>query len=252
MFSSRERRVGPRGGHVLRGARPRRHHESRLRAHRPVRFGRHRRAGGLQSHLLQFHLRSVSFLSARRMIAAHTSCHDSSSNTPEHFLRQRVCSVIPTSTEVREPYFFVKFLTQFSSILAACGGEMTAMRGAFNSPRYPDPYPNNVECVWTFRASPGNKIQLTFRYRLQKVSHNSKQIFSNQQHLQAKFVESRAVLPQSRCWQTFSAKNGKIFFAACSTLRSQTTAIWTSWRFGWTAQRGRCSVDSAATLFPRT
>lgn len=34
--------------------------------------------------------------------------------------------------------------------------------GAFNSPNYPDPYPANVECVWTIRSSPGNRLQLSF------------------------------------------------------------------------------------------
>lgn len=34
--------------------------------------------------------------------------------------------------------------------------------GAFTSPNYPDPYPANVECVWTIRSSPGNRLQLSF------------------------------------------------------------------------------------------
>lgn len=34
--------------------------------------------------------------------------------------------------------------------------------GAFTSPNYPDPYPANVECVWTVRSSPGNRLQLSF------------------------------------------------------------------------------------------
>lgn len=34
--------------------------------------------------------------------------------------------------------------------------------GAFNSPNYPDPYPANVECVWTVKSSPGNRLQLSF------------------------------------------------------------------------------------------
>lgn len=34
--------------------------------------------------------------------------------------------------------------------------------GAFNSPNYPDAYPPNVECVWTIRSSPGNRLQLSF------------------------------------------------------------------------------------------
>lgn len=34
--------------------------------------------------------------------------------------------------------------------------------GAFNSPSYPDPYLPNLECVWTIRSSPGNRLQLSF------------------------------------------------------------------------------------------
>ncbi|XP_013879229.1 cubilin [Austrofundulus limnaeus] len=34
--------------------------------------------------------------------------------------------------------------------------------GAFNSPNFPDAYPPNIECVWTIRSSPGNRLQLSF------------------------------------------------------------------------------------------
>lgn len=34
--------------------------------------------------------------------------------------------------------------------------------GAFNSPNYPDAYPPNLECVWTIKSSPGNRLQLSF------------------------------------------------------------------------------------------
>lgn len=46
----------------------------------------------------------------------------------------------------------------------ACGADFTSEHGSFNSPAYPDSYPTNVECVWTIRRSPGNRIQLAFRY----------------------------------------------------------------------------------------
>lgn len=46
----------------------------------------------------------------------------------------------------------------------ACGADFTSEHGSFNSPAYPDSYPANVECVWTIRRSPGNRIQLAFRY----------------------------------------------------------------------------------------
>jgi len=46
----------------------------------------------------------------------------------------------------------------------ACGGSLTAEHGQFTSPRYPDPYVANVECVWNISVSPGNRIMLAFRY----------------------------------------------------------------------------------------
>lgn len=45
---------------------------------------------------------------------------------------------------------------------AGCGGDLRMESGAFNSPNYPDPYPANVDCVWTVRSSPGNRLQLSF------------------------------------------------------------------------------------------
>lgn len=45
---------------------------------------------------------------------------------------------------------------------SGCGGDLVMESGAFNSPNYPDPYPPNVECVWTIRSSPGNRLQLSF------------------------------------------------------------------------------------------
>lgn len=48
--------------------------------------------------------------------------------------------------------------------VSACGGDFTARNGAFASPSYPNSYPANTECVWTIRVSPGNRVQLSFRY----------------------------------------------------------------------------------------
>ena len=50
-------------------------------------------------------------------------------------------------------------------VFSACGGDLTSEHGAFNSPQYPAPYPNNRECIWTIKASPGNSIIVTFRYQ---------------------------------------------------------------------------------------
>jgi len=45
----------------------------------------------------------------------------------------------------------------------ACGGSLTAEHGQFTSPRYPDSYVANVECVWNISVSPGNRLRLAFR-----------------------------------------------------------------------------------------
>lgn len=50
----------------------------------------------------------------------------------------------------------------FYFLYLGCGGDLVMETGAFNSPNYPDAYPPNVECVWTIRSSPGNRIQLSF------------------------------------------------------------------------------------------
>ncbi|CAL1576609.1 unnamed protein product [Knipowitschia caucasica] len=54
------------------------------------------------------------------------------------------------------------FRATYSASTSSCGGDMLMETGAFNSPNYPDPYPPNVECVWTIRSSPGNRLQLSF------------------------------------------------------------------------------------------
>ncbi|KAF7648099.1 hypothetical protein LDENG_00162070 [Lucifuga dentata] len=54
------------------------------------------------------------------------------------------------------------FRATYSASMSSCGGDMVMETGAFNSPNFPDAYPNNVECVWTIRSSPGNRLQLSF------------------------------------------------------------------------------------------
>ncbi|TWW71481.1 Cubilin 460 kDa receptor, partial [Takifugu flavidus] len=54
------------------------------------------------------------------------------------------------------------FRATYSASTSSCGGDLVMENGAFNSPNYPDPYPPNVECVWTIRSSPGNRLQLSF------------------------------------------------------------------------------------------
>ncbi|QQP52138.1 Cubilinlike, partial [Caligus rogercresseyi] len=47
----------------------------------------------------------------------------------------------------------------YSKENSACGGELTSGRGRISSPNYPDPYPINVECVWTLGGWPGNRVR---------------------------------------------------------------------------------------------
>nr|DBA25188.1 TPA: hypothetical protein GDO54_012746 [Pyxicephalus adspersus] len=42
-----------------------------------------------------------------------------------------------------------------------CGGELSGPIGSFSSPGYPMKYPNNRECIWYIRTSPGSSIQVT-------------------------------------------------------------------------------------------
>lgn len=54
------------------------------------------------------------------------------------------------------------FRATYSASTSSCGGDFVMESGAFNSPSYPDPYLPNLECVWTIRSSPGNRLQLSF------------------------------------------------------------------------------------------
>uniref|UniRef100_A0A8C5HD89 Cubilin n=1 Tax=Gouania willdenowi TaxID=441366 RepID=A0A8C5HD89_GOUWI len=54
------------------------------------------------------------------------------------------------------------FRATYSASTSSCGGDLVMESGAFNSPNYPDSYPPNVECVWSLRSSPGNRVQLSF------------------------------------------------------------------------------------------
>ncbi|XP_056290732.1 cubilin [Pseudoliparis swirei] len=54
------------------------------------------------------------------------------------------------------------FRATYSASTSSCGGDLLMETGAFNSPNYPDAYPPSVECVWTIRSSPGNRLQLSF------------------------------------------------------------------------------------------
>ncbi|KAM4534255.1 cubilin [Odontesthes bonariensis] len=54
------------------------------------------------------------------------------------------------------------FRATYTASTSSCGGDLVMQNGAFDSPNYPDAYPPNMECVWTIRSSPGNRLQLSF------------------------------------------------------------------------------------------
>lgn len=54
----------------------------------------------------------------------------------------------------------------------ACGGDLQALQGSFTSPEYPNSYPNDIECVWTIKSSPGSKVMVTFSFfNIQQSDH---------------------------------------------------------------------------------
>uniref|UniRef100_W5MX16 Cubilin n=1 Tax=Lepisosteus oculatus TaxID=7918 RepID=W5MX16_LEPOC len=42
-----------------------------------------------------------------------------------------------------------------------CGGDLFGPQGFFNSPGYPNRYPDNRECIWHIETAPGSSIQIT-------------------------------------------------------------------------------------------
>ena len=43
-----------------------------------------------------------------------------------------------------------------------CGGEFTDANGHLSSPSYPDNYPSNADCIYTFSQPTGSVILLNF------------------------------------------------------------------------------------------
>lgn len=58
-------------------------------------------------------------------------------------------------------YNKIKLILCFCISLACGSGIFNAKHGTIASPAYPKSYPINVECNWSLRASPGNKMKLT-------------------------------------------------------------------------------------------
>ncbi|XP_033110748.1 cubilin-like [Anneissia japonica] len=54
------------------------------------------------------------------------------------------------------------FRAVYTTSTSACGGDYTALSGAFNSPSYPNSYPLSTECIWTIQSSHGIGVQVSF------------------------------------------------------------------------------------------
>lgn len=52
--------------------------------------------------------------------------------------------------------FFLFFIT------LECGGTFTEEDGSFQTPRYPKPYPANIECEWVITVPVTHSLTLTF------------------------------------------------------------------------------------------
>lgn len=60
--------------------------------------------------------------------------------------------------------FWKNLFASYSDLLllsAGCGGDLSGPAGSFNSPGYPNKYPENRECVWYIQTSPGSSITIT-------------------------------------------------------------------------------------------
>ncbi len=43
---------------------------------------------------------------------------------------------------------------------SACGGNITKETGEIVSPNYPQSYPSNTICIWTFSLDPGQRLEI--------------------------------------------------------------------------------------------
>lgn len=61
--------------------------------------------------------------------------------------------------------FFFNLLTDLGTFVwmgcAGCGGELSGPSGSFNSPDYPNRYPENRECIWHIITTAGSSITIT-------------------------------------------------------------------------------------------
>ncbi|KAK3791976.1 hypothetical protein RRG08_035467, partial [Elysia crispata] len=92
---------------------------------------------------------------------------------PTSNVLQRLCgSSTPETIISTGNVMFIEFQTNYRRIYKGfqaqwysrevCGSALSGNNGTFQSPNYPNNYPNNAYCEWTIRTDPGTKVQLTF------------------------------------------------------------------------------------------
>ncbi|KAK3791975.1 hypothetical protein RRG08_035466 [Elysia crispata] len=92
---------------------------------------------------------------------------------PTSNVLQRLCgSSTPETIVSTGNVMFIEFQTNYRRIYKGfqaqwysrevCGSALSGNNGTFQSPNYPNNYPNNVYCEWTIRTDVGTKVQLTF------------------------------------------------------------------------------------------
>uniref|UniRef100_A0A7E4ZZE0 Metalloendopeptidase n=1 Tax=Panagrellus redivivus TaxID=6233 RepID=A0A7E4ZZE0_PANRE len=70
---------------------------------------------------------------------------------------QNAITLIVISSNFLAPLPFARFK-------AVCGGIITGTSGIVQSPRYPEPYPANQNCVWQISVPVGYRVAIIFRY----------------------------------------------------------------------------------------
>lgn len=90
----------------------------------------------------------------------------------EALLLGRYCNDIPPLLLSSSNNLFVRFVTDGSytergfqaHYITSCGGEYTALYGAFHSPNYPNQYLGNRTCIYTIKVPDGYIIEVQFSF----------------------------------------------------------------------------------------
>ncbi|XP_040899744.1 suppressor of tumorigenicity 14 protein homolog [Toxotes jaculatrix] len=67
-----------------------------------------------------------------------------------------------TDTIVQRPGFEAEYKAIPMSKARTCGGVLSDNKGVFTSPLHPSFYPPAMDCKWTIKVSPGNKVRVKF------------------------------------------------------------------------------------------